>query len=104
MAAVPPGQSSSPTQIAPRKSATRRCFWRAWRRRLLHMIAWPEPTRHAIMCNNRRRHARQKQRLVADLRGAICVGDELWPGGTAAIAAAQAKRPLTGVLERFSQP
>ncbi len=35
------------TPIAPRKSATRRCCWRAWRRRSSRTTAWPGPRPHA---------------------------------------------------------
>ena len=52
--------------------------------------------------DHRRRHARQQQRLVADLRGAVAMRvDQFRSGKASAIAAAQTERPLAGVLQHF---
>ena len=58
----------------------------------------------AVARNDRGRHARQQQRLVADLRGVIGMGvHKLRAGGAAAIAAAETKHPLAAFDEHFGE-
>ena len=58
----------------------------------------------AVACDDGRRHARQQQRLVADLRGRVGMRiDHFRTGEAAAIAAAQTKRPLAGRLQHFGE-